>query len=113
MSLIDLLSDTIDIYRTTQGPGVQTSYGTAPLNSGLNCLIQPFTGEYFGKTNDAFGRAYNCFLPLGTDIMISDRVIDQNGKVYQVTGSFNRAYGQNTQHLTVTLTEEPTAGPDL
>lgn len=113
MSLENLLSDTIDIYRASTGVGVQVTYGTAPYNEGVACLIQPIAGEYFGKTNMSYARGYNCLLSLGTDIMISDRVIDEFGKVYQVTGTLNRAYGVNVQHLTVILTEESTAGPDL
>lgn len=112
MSFDSLLSDTIDIYRAQPGAGITTSYGDAPYNSGVACLIQPVTEEYDSKTSMNYGREYNCFVPLGTDINFADRVIDEFGKIYQVMGTANRPYGFNVQHLTVQLTEEATQGPD-
>lgn len=111
--LADLLQHTIDIYRAQAGPGVQTGYGTDPYNGGISCLIQPVTGEYTSKTDQNYGRQYNCIMQTGTDISISDRVIDQDGKTYQVTGSFNRNYGTMTPHITMILTEEAMEGPDV
>lgn len=109
MSLNNLLTNTLDIYRTQQGPGVQTKYGI--LTEGVPCLIQPQVGEFYAKTGMNYGRTYNCLMPLNTDILISDKVIDQDGIKYQVTGFFRRNYGSGAvQHMTVILTEETTAG---
>ena len=112
MSLESLLTDTIDIYRAGAGPGVQTSYGNTPVYSGVSCLIQPVLPEFGAKTDFIYGRLYNCLVPIGTDIQISDQVEDENGKTYSVTGTLNRGYGNTVQHLTVTMTEEATEGPD-
>lgn len=109
MSFESLLSDLIDIYRLAQqNNGIVTSYGTEPYNEGVPCLIQPITAEFAAKTDYVFGRSYNCFVPIDTDIKISDRVIDEFGKTYQVNATLNRPYGAAVPHLTVLLTEEPT-----
>jgi hypothetical protein len=113
MSLEALLSDTVDIYRVVGGAGIVTSYNmNSPLYSGVSCLIQPMVPEFTAKTDFTYGRLYRCLLPINTDIQLSDRVIDENGKTYQVTGTLNRDYGIAVQHLTVTMTEEAKEGPD-
>ena len=113
MSFDGLMSDTIDIYRAQAGPGVVTSYGDTPYNPGVPCLIQPVQGEFISKTDMNYGRPYTCLVAMETDLNLSDRVIDENGKTYQVTGSLNRDYGSPAvQHLTFMLTEEASQGPD-
>lgn len=112
MSFESLLSDLIDVYRAQPGAGMTTSYGDEPYNPGIACLIQPVTAEFASKTDFNYGRSYNCFVPLGTDIQISDRCIDEFGKTYQVAATLNRPYGSNVPHLTVILEEEPMEGPD-
>lgn len=108
MSLEGLFAHTIDIYRAQQGTGIKTSY--VEYNSGVSCLIQPVSAEFASKTDFVYGRSYNCLLSLGTDIAISDRVIDQDGKTYQVNATLNRNYGINVSHLTVILIEQASEG---
>lgn len=105
MSLNSLLNMTVDIYRAGAGVGIQTGYSL--LNEGVPTMIQPITGEMFSKTGMNYDKAYNALFPMGTDIIVSDRVIDNHGTTYQVTGFYNRPYGSGAvQHITAMLTEE-------
>jgi hypothetical protein len=59
-----------------------------------------------------FDRTYNCLVDPNVDVQISDRAVDGNGKSYSVTGSLNRNFGLNVQHVTFLLNEESQATPD-
>ena len=74
-------------------------------------MIQPVSAEFASKINEVFGRTYHLFVPINTDIQIGDKIIDQIGKEYRITGSLNRNYGRNP-HLTFIMTEEVKANPD-
>lgn len=109
MSLLGLMEHRLTISRMKSGAGIQRIYQSIKINQ--PCLIQPVTAEYAAKTNQVFGRSYNCFLPIGTDVEISDKAVDQDGKEYRVTGTLKRNYGRNP-HLTVWLTEQSKNTPD-
>lgn len=108
---IDTLFNTITTYRLTATVGIQKSWRQNLISQA--CLIQPVTPEFAAKTGMVFDRTYNCMVEVGTDIQIGDKVTDQDGKKYQVTGSLNRNYGFNTQHTTYLLNEETQATPDV
>jgi hypothetical protein len=59
-----------------------------------------------------FDRSYYCQVDIGVDIQIADRVVDQDGKSYNVTGSRKGNFGITTQHITFLLNEESQATPD-
>lgn len=107
----DLMFNTITTYRLTATTGIQKAYQVNLTNQG--CLIQPVTPEFAQKTGMVFDRTYNCLVPIDTDIEITDRAIDQDGKTYSVTGSLNRNYGYSVQHTTYLLNEESKATPDV
>ena len=111
MSFNTLLSHTITTYRNKPtGIGITKSFQINLLN--VAALIQPVTAEYANKINEVFGRTYNLYLPLGTDVQISDKIIDQDAKEYRVTGSLKRNYGVSEPHLTFIITEQVTSTPD-
>ena len=75
-------------------------------------MIQPLSPEYAAKNYNVFGRAYHLYVPLGSDVEIGDRVTDQDGKTYNISGSLLRNYGQHGQHITFWMTEEVGQTPD-
>lgn len=103
--------NSITTYRLKSTVGIQKSYVQNLVNQ--PCLIQPITPEYAQKTGMVFDRSYFCQTDIGVDIQISDRVIDQDGKKYQVTGSRKGNFGITTQHVTYLLNEEVQATPDI
>lgn len=110
MSFNSLLTHRITTYRNKpNGIGIQRSYMTQLLN--VPAMIQPLSPEYAAKINEVFGRTYNLFLPLGTDVQMTDKIVDQDGKEYRITGSLKRNYGGNP-HLTFIISEQVEAGPD-
>lgn len=112
MSFDGLLEHQITTYRMLPNP-LNANQSTSQINlQNQNCLIQPVTAEFAAKTGMVFGRSYNLLAPLEVDVQISDRVVDQDGKTYQVTGSLKRNYGFNTPHMTYYMTEESGATPD-
>lgn len=110
MSFDTLMTHTITTQRySANGVGVHQSYQTYLQN--VPCLIQPVSARYAKEINAVFGRTYNLFVALGTDLQTSDKITDQDGKVYQISGSLKRNYGANA-HLTFIVTEQVTSGPD-
>jgi hypothetical protein len=101
----------ITTYRLTATVGIQKSYQKNLTNQ--PCLIQPITPEYAQKTGMDFDRSYFCQTDIGVDIQTTDRVIDQDGKSYQVSGSRKGNFGMTTQHVTYLLSEEAQASPDV
>ncbi len=86
MSFQSQLVHRINTFRNqASGVGIQRAY-VANLTS-VPALIQPLSAEYAQKINEVFGRTYNLFMPLGSDVEITDKVVDQDGKEYRVTGS--------------------------
>lgn len=110
MSLYTLMTHTMNTYRLTATSGIKKEYTANLINQ--QCLIQPISPEFAAKTGLVFDRTYNCFVPLGTDLQIGDKTIDQDGKEYRVTGSLKRNYGVYTPHLTFLLSEETGATPN-
>jgi len=109
MTLYSLLTQSATVSRLQQGVGLKSTYQV--VEQSLACLIQPVTAEYAQVTGMVYGRTYNGYFKLGADIQINDRVTDQDGKVYGVTGSMKRNYG-SFPHLTILLTEQPATGAD-
>lgn len=107
----DILYNTISTQRMVPSGGIKKQW----VNNltGLACLIQPITPEYAQKTGMIFDRSYFCIVQTGADIQIGNRVTDQSGKNYEVTGSRNINYGYNVQHVTYLLSEEAQATPDI
>lgn len=110
MSLYTLMTHTVTTYRLVATTGIKKAY-IANLTD-QQCLIQPISAEFAQKTGMVFDRSFNCFVPLGTDLQIGDKVVDQDSKEYRVAGSLKRNYGVYTQHLTFLLTEETGATPN-
>jgi hypothetical protein len=108
--LDDKFTHVASVYRNTATTGWKSAY--QQVETGLACLIQPVIAEFYSTTNMAYGRTYNGYFKSGADIQISDYIIDQTGKRYNVTGSMNRDYGNLVSHLEVLLTEQPKATPD-
>ncbi len=111
MSFNSLLTHRVTTYRNLpNGTGIQKSYQQNLINQ--PCMIQPLSAAYAAQANMVFGRAYNLFVPLGTDLQLSDKLVDQDGKSYEISGSLKRNYGANA-HLTFLINETLTAGiPD-
>lgn len=97
-------------YRLTSTTGIKKTYQANLTDQ--QCLIEPISPEFAQKTGLLFGRTYNCFVPIGTDLQIGDKVVDQDSKEYRVTGSLKRNYGMYTSHLTFLLSEETGATPN-
>jgi len=93
------------------GLGIQKSYQANLVDQ--PCMIQPLSATYSAQLNMVFGKAYNLFLPLGTDVIATDHITDQNGKKYTVTGSQLRNYGNSAPHATYIITEQVVGGPDI
>jgi hypothetical protein len=108
MSFFGMLTDTISTQRLKYTSNTNSSYKTNL--TGQPCLIQPVSPEFAAKTGFAFGKSFKCFLPIGTDIVMSDKVTDEFGNLYTVTGSLNRPYGMNTQNLQVILEQQAGQG---
>lgn len=110
MSYSNFLIHRIEVSRLQTVSGFKQVYQV--VEKTLPCNIQPVIAEYASVTGMVYGRTYNCFLKLGADIQIGDRVIDEDNKEYRVTGSLKRNYGNSAPHLTVVLTEQSAAGND-
>jgi plasmid maintenance system antidote protein VapI len=93
----------------SNGVGIQKAFVENLVSQ--PAMIQPLSAEYAAKINEVFGRTYNLFLPLGCDVQIGDKVLDQDQKEYRVTASLKRNYGFNA-HLTFIISEQVTATPD-
>lgn len=98
-----LYTHTISTSRLAAGVGIQQTY-QAKLTS-VPCFIQPFTPEMAAKTNMVYGKSFNCYLDITNDVKEGDKVTDQNGTKYSVSGLMYRNYGGNP-HLTLTLVKE-------
>ena len=109
MSFPGLMVHVITTYRMQATVGIQSSF--VKNLSNVNCMIQPVSGEFGKKVNDVFSRSYNLYVPTGIDIQIGDKVTDQLGKSYQITGSEERNYG-SIPNLTFTMNEEVKITPD-
>src|SRR5580765_3497943 len=111
MSFTGLLIHQITTYRNRlTGVGIQRGY---ILNlQDQPCLIQPVSAEFANKINEVFGRTYNLFVDLTVDIALGDKIVDQDGKEYRVTGSQRRNYGASAPHLTFVITEQVKSGPE-
>jgi hypothetical protein len=100
---------TVSVSRLLQGSGVQSVMTV--VDAAVACNIQPVTAEYAQVTGMVYGRTYNGYFDLGADIQISDVLVDQQGKRYQVTGTLERNYS-GEPHITALLSEQPKASPD-
>lgn len=109
MSFDSLMVHQINTFRLKAGVGIQKTYQKNLINQ--QCMIQPMSPEYAAKSGMTFGRAYHCYVPLGTDIQMTDKLIDQDNKTYMISGSLKRNYG-SVPHLTFLMTEEVAAIPD-
>lgn len=109
MSLSSFFVHTITVSRRLATTGFKSSYQTVGT---FSCNIQPVTAEYAAVNGMVFGRTYNAYLSDAADIQIDDKLIDQDGKEYRVTGTQKRNYGYSQPHLTLMLSEEPTSGED-
>lgn len=103
MPLTSMFFHRITTYRLRAGTGVQKSY-TANLRS-LPCFIQPMSAEFSTKIDMVFGKSYYCYTSLNADLKQGDKVIDQDGKEYRVSGSQKRNYGSQP-NLTFYLSEQ-------
>jgi hypothetical protein len=105
----DVLQHTITTSRLQTTAGIRNEYTTNLTD--YPCLIQPITAEFAAKTGMVFDSSYFCITQYPTDMQIGDKVVDQDGQSYQVTGSLNRNYGFNVPHVTFLLTEEMKKAP--
>jgi hypothetical protein len=103
MSFSTQLVHRITTSRLQAGSGMQKSYAANLVDYPV--MIQPMSAEYAAKVNMVFGRAYNMYTAVDADIKNGDKVVDQDGKEYRVSGSLKRNYGFN-QNTTYWLTEE-------
>lgn len=108
MSYQTMLQHSVLTYRLKQGTGVGRVF-TANLTD-EPCLIQPMNAEFSARVGMTFGRSYFCYTNIATDIKLGDKVVDQDGKEYRVSGSMKRNYGFN-QNMCYYLAEQ--AGDSL
>lgn len=107
MAVFDwMLKDTASVQRLKQGTGVQSIF---TVESTERCLIQPVTGEFASVTDMVYGRTYYGFFRSGADVQIADKIVDQNGREFHVTGIMLRDYG-GSPHLTALMTEDSGGG---
>jgi hypothetical protein len=103
MSFQTQLVHRVTTYRLQSGSGMQKNYEPNLIDQAA--FIQPMSAEYAQKANLVFGRAYNMYTTINVDIKNGDKVVDQDGKEFRVSGSLRRNYGFNP-NVTYWLTEE-------
>lgn len=103
MSFVSQLNNSLTTYRLAQGAGVTKTYA---LNlTDVAVFIQPMSAEYSAKLGMTYGRSFNCYTQISVDIKKGDKVVDEDGTEYRVTGSLRRKYGHNP-NATFWLTEQ-------
>lgn len=104
MSIYDSPPHTIAISRLGADAGIRTTWSSVATN--VPVFIQPMQAEFAVQLKIARMRAFRMWLyNVSQDIQIKDRVVDQDGKTYEVRGIEKHNYGEHP-HLDIFLEQE-------
>lgn len=98
-------TDTLTIFRKQAGTGMRNAYVQIGVDFGA---IQGISVADQQVDHESWGKIFRCYAQLEADIQPGDRIIDQLGSDYRVTGVQNLTFGSNPHRQLLLTTDNAT-----